>query len=58
MRTFTRTELEYFEFKLEGDETVYRIPLAANMPIGLIEKMGMASKEDALGLQIHILQLK
>lgn len=56
MRTFTRTKLEYFEFQLEGDETVYRIPLAANMPIGLIERMGMASKEDALGLQIDILR--
>lgn len=31
MRTFTRTELEYFEFQLEGDETVYRIPLGGSM---------------------------
>ena len=31
MRTFGKNISEYFEFQLEGDETIYRIPLAGSM---------------------------
>ena len=57
MRTFTRTKLEYFEFQLEGDETVYRIPLAASMPFGMLDKMSKAVRtEDRFSTQVEMLR--
>lgn len=31
MRTFGVSKIEYFEFQIEGDEKIYRIPLAGSM---------------------------
>ena len=31
MRTFSKSQLEYFEFQFEGDDQVYKIPLAGSM---------------------------
>ena len=39
MRTFGKELTEYFEFQLEDDEKVYRIPLAAAMPFSLLDRM-------------------
>lgn len=46
MRTFGSKNIEYFEFKLEGDETVYKIPLAAYMPFKLLNDMRNAADTD------------
>ena len=31
MRTFSVSKTEYFEFQIEGNEKIYRIPLAGSM---------------------------
>ena len=43
MRTFGETK-KYFEFKLEGNDKLYRIPLAASMPARLLIMMQEADK--------------
>ena len=57
MRTFGRELTEYFEFQLEGDDKTYRIPLAAAMPYGVLNKISKASKsEDSLAIQVDMLR--
>lgn len=57
MRTFGRELTEYFEFQLEGDDKTYRIPLAAAMPFGVLNKIQKASKtEDSLAIQVEMLR--
>lgn len=31
MRTFSKSQVEYFEFQIEGDEKIYKVPLAGSM---------------------------
>ena len=57
MRTFGRELTEFFEFQLEGDDKTYRIPLAAAMPYGVLNKISKASKsEDSLSVQVEMLR--
>ena len=57
MRTFGRELTECFEFQLEGDDKTYRIPLAAAMPFGVLNKISKASKtEDSLSIQVEMLR--
>lgn len=57
MRTFGRELTEFFEFQLEGDDKTYRIPLAASMPFGVLNKIQKASKsEDSLAIQVDMLR--
>lgn len=39
MRTFPKSGTSYFEFQLEGEERVYKIPLAADMPMTVLNDM-------------------
>lgn len=39
MRTFPKSGTSYFEFQLEGEEQVYKIPLAADMPMTVLNDM-------------------
>lgn len=57
MRTFGKELTEFFEFQLEGDDKTYRIPLAAAMPYGVLNKISKASKsEDSLSVQVEMLR--
>ena len=57
MRTFGRELTEFFEFQLEGDDKTYRIPRAAAMPFGVLNKIQKASKtEDSLAIQVEMLR--
>ncbi len=57
MRTFGRELTEYFEFQLEGDDKTYRIPLAAAMPFGVLNRISKASKsEESLAIQVDMLR--
>lgn len=57
MRTFGKELIEYFEFQLEGDEKVYRIPLAAAMPFSLLDRMSKAADtEDRFTAQVDMLR--
>ena len=57
MRTFGRELTEFFEFQLEGDDKTYRIPLAAAMPFGVLNRIQKASKsEDSLAIQVDMLR--
>lgn len=57
MRTFGRELTEFFEFQLEGDDKTYRIPLAAAMPFGVLNRISKASKsEDSLAIQVDMLR--
>lgn len=39
MRKFGSKDIEYFIFQLEGDDTVYRVPVAASIPFSILNKM-------------------
>lgn len=57
MRTFGKKLTEYFEFQLEDDEKVYRIPLAAAMPFSLLDRMSKAADtEDRFTAQVDMLR--
>ena len=57
MRTFCKSLTEYFEFQLEDDEKVYRIPLAAAMPFSLLDRMSKAADtEDRFTAQVDMLR--
>lgn len=57
MRTFGKELTEYFEFQLEDDEKVYRIPLAAAMPFSLLDRMSKAAgTEDRFTAQVDMLR--
>ena len=57
MRTFGKELIEYFEFQLEDDEKVYRIPLAAAMPFSLLDRMSKAADtEDRFTAQVDMLR--
>lgn len=57
MRKFGKSEIEYFEFQLEGDETVYRIPYAAHMPYSMLQTINEASKtEKRFTVQVDMLR--
>lgn len=57
MRTFGAEAAKYFEFKLAGDDTIYKIPLLANMPYGQIIKMNNArGREDRFQAQVDMLR--
>lgn len=57
MRTFGKELTEYFEFQLEDDEKVYRIPLAAAMPFSLLDRMSKAADtEDRFTAQVDMLR--
>ena len=51
MRQFATDAPEFFCFQLEGSETVYKIPLAASMPMSMLLKM-----EDGLMGQFEIIK--
>ena len=57
MRKFGSSEVNYFEFQIEGSEKVYRIPLAANMPFMILKKMNdTAGTGDSFIAQIDMLR--
>lgn len=57
MRKFGKEITEYFEFQLEDDEKVYRIPLAAAMPFSLLDRMSKAADtEDRFTAQVDMLR--
>ena len=57
MRTFGKELKEYFEFQLEGDEKIYRIPLAAAMPYGILNEMAEAvNTGDRFTTQVKMLR--
>lgn len=56
MRTFGKRKVEYFRFKLEGDEVIYGIPLAANMPYSVLKAMNDAGEEDRFDVQVEMLR--
>ena len=57
MRTFGVGKTEYFEFMLEGDDKVYKIPLAASMPFGVLNEMNEARDTDgSVPAQIRMLR--
>lgn len=56
MRTFGKHKTEYFEFKFEGDDKTYRIPLAANMPYNTLKEMNDAEDGDKFDKQVKMLR--
>ena len=56
MRTFGEVK-QYFEFRLEGDDKVYKIPLAASMPAVTILRMRDADKNGE-GFDAQLAMLK
>ena len=57
MRTFPRSGTSYFEFQLEGEERVYKIPLAADMPMTVLNDMYEASNtSDRFMSQVEMLR--
>lgn len=57
MRKFGTSAVEYFEFQLEGDEKIYRIPLAAAMPYSLLDDMYKAADtENRFTSQVNMLR--
>ena len=57
MRNFGSSEVNYFEFQIEGSEKVYRIPLAANMPFMILKEMNdTAGTGDGFIAQIDMLR--
>ena len=57
MRTFGRKKTEYFEFKIEGYDEVYRIPLAADMPYTFLNKVNQAAGAgESFVLQVEMLR--
>lgn len=57
MRTFGKSETEYFEFQLEGDDKIYRVPLAAYMPYSILIEMNEAEgSADGFSVQVKMLK--
>lgn len=56
MRTFGEEKIEYLEFKLKDDETIYKIPLAASIPYGILDKMDGAEDDDRFRVQVEMLR--
>lgn len=57
MRTFGKRIIKYFEFQLEDDEQIYRIPLAASLPYGLLNEMSEAAgTSDRFTAQVKMLR--
>lgn len=57
MRTFAKSGTSYFEFQLEGEEQVYKIPLAADMPMTVLNDMYEASNtSDRFMSQVEMLR--
>lgn len=57
MRTFAKSGTSYFEFQLEGEEQVYKIPLAADMPMTVLNDMYEASNTgDRFMSQVEMLR--
>ena len=57
MRKFGKSKVEYFEFQLEGDETVYRIPLAAHVPYSVLNEMRTADEDDRFSVQVKMMRM-
>ena len=57
MRQFGIDNKEFFEFKLGDSEEVYKIPLAASMPVNLLLEMQDADKNDK-GFEVQLKMLK
>ena len=57
MRTFFKSGTSFFEFQLEGEKQVYRIPLAADMPLTVLNEMYEASNTgDRFMSQVEMLR--
>ena len=57
MRTFAKSGTSFFEFQLEGEEHVYKIPLAADMPLTVLNAMYEASNTgDRFKSQVEMLR--
>ena len=57
MRTFAKSGTSFFEFQLEGEEQVYKIPLAADMPMTVLNSMYEASNTgDRFMSQVEMLR--
>ena len=57
MRTFPKSGTSYFEFQLEGEEQVYKIPLTADMPMAVLNDMYEASNTgDRFMSQVEMLR--
>lgn len=57
MRTFGKKNIEYFEFQLEGEDEIYKVPLAADMPFTLLHNVRVAA-EDGNGFVAQIDMLR
>ena len=58
MRTFGKELKEYFEFKLEGDEKIYQIPLASALPYGMLNELAeTAGTKDRFSTQVKMLRM-
>lgn len=56
MRTFGESNVKRFEFKLEGSDRIYGIPLAADMPYSILDRMRNASAEESFPAQVDMLR--
>lgn len=57
MRTFGTKITNFFEFKLEGYDTVYRIPLAPEVPYTILNKLyAESASRESFNKQIEMLR--
>lgn len=56
MRTFGEHKVEYFEFQLEGEEQIYKIPVAASMPFAVLNEMRIADNDERFPVQVEMLR--
>lgn len=57
MRTFGKELKEYFEFQLEGDEKIYKIPLASALPYGMLNELAeTVGTKDRFPTQVKMLR--
>ena len=57
MRTFGKSKVEYFEFQLEGDDRVYKIPLAAHVPYSVLDEMRTADEDERFSVQVKMMRM-
>lgn len=56
MRTFGEVK-KYFEFQIEGDEKIYKIPLASSLPNAMMQMMKEANdRGDGFSAQLIMLK--
>lgn len=56
MRKFGENKVKRFEFQLEGDDKVYSIPLVADMPYSVLDRMRNATEDESFPVQVEMLR--